>query len=106
VKRFSCVSLDWKGKEFSEIPGSEFILKADLVLLSMGFVPFKESPLVKEFNLSLDERGSIKTDDTYKTSNEKVFAAGDAVIGASLVVRAINHGRLCAQAVDDYLKEN
>ena len=106
VKRFSCVNLDWKGREFSEIPGSEFILKADLVLLSMGFVPFKESPLVKEFNLSLDERGSIKTDDTYKTSNDKVFAAGDAVIGASLVVRAINHGRLCAQAVDDYLKEN
>jgi NAD(P)H-dependent glutamate synthase small subunit len=105
VKRFSCVKLNWKGREFTEIPGSEFILDADLVLLSMGFVPFKGSPLVKEFGLSVDSRGSIATDANYKTSVNKVFAAGDAVIGASLVVKAIHHGRECAAAVDSYLSE-
>ncbi len=105
VKHFSCVKLNWKGREFSEIPGSEFILDADLVLLSMGFVPYKESPLVREFGLDLDARGSIAIDENYKTSVPKVFAAGDAVIGASLVVRAINYGRECAQAVDTFLGE-
>jgi len=103
VKKFSCVNLKWEGRSFSEIPGSEFILDADLVLLSMGFVPYKESPLVKEFNLALDQRGSIAVDSSYQTSTPKVFAAGDAVIGASLVVRAINYGRECAEAVDSYL---
>ncbi len=105
VKRFSGVKLNWQGNSFSEIPGSEFILDADLVLLSMGFVPHKESELVKEFGLSLDARGSIQTDEKYKTTVDKVFAAGDAVTGASLVVRAINHGRLCADSVDSFLSE-
>jgi len=103
VKRFSCVNLEYKGRESTEIPGSERILDADLVLLSMGFIPFKESPLVKEFALLLHSGGSIKTDEKYKTSTEKVFAAGDAVNGASLVVKAINWGRECAIAVDEYL---
>ena len=103
VKRFSCVTLDWKGREYTEIPGTEFLLEADLVLLSMGFVPFKDSLLVKEFNLILDERGSIKIDEKYKTSTEKVFATGDAVQGASLVVKAIHWGRECAACVDEYL---
>ena len=103
VKRFSCVNLEYKGRESTEIPGSERILDADLVLLSMGFIPFKESPLVKEFALLLHSGGSIKTDEKYKTSTEKVFAAGDAVNVASLVVKAINWGRECAIAVDEYL---
>ncbi|MDC7244274.1 MAG: glutamate synthase subunit beta [Sphaerochaetaceae bacterium] len=105
VKKFSCVNLKWKGREFTEIPGSEFILDADLVLLSMGFVPYRESPLVKEFGLAVDERGSIAVDSKYRTSKPKIFAAGDAVIGASLVVRAINYGRECAESVDSFLSE-
>lgn len=104
VKRFSGVRLNWKENSFTEIPGSEFILDADLVLLSMGFIPHRESPLVKEFNLALDSRGSIQTDEKYRTSVDKVFAAGDAVIGASLVVKAINHGRQCASSVDKYIR--
>ncbi len=103
VKQLSAVKLEWEGRQFKEIPGSEFILEADLVLLSMGFVPFKDSPLVKEFGLNVDERGNIAVDKEYKTSVEKIFAAGDATTGASLVVRAIDHGRRCAEHVDAFL---
>lgn len=103
VKQLSCVRLEWEGRQFKEKPGSEFLLDADLVLLSMGFVPFKESPLVKEFGLSLDDRGSISVNSDYQTSVDKIFAAGDATTGASLVVRAIDHGRRCAESVDRFL---
>ncbi|MBN2860411.1 MAG: glutamate synthase subunit beta [Sphaerochaetaceae bacterium] len=104
VKQLSCVRLEWEGRQFREKPGSEFLLDADLVLLSMGFVPYKESPLVKEFGLSLDDRGSISVSSDYQTSVDKIFAAGDATTGASLVVRAIDHGRRCAEGIDTFLK--
>jgi len=104
VKQLACVRLEWEGRQFREKPGSEFLLDADLVLLSMGFVPFKESPLVKEFGLSLDDRGSISVNSSYQTSVDKIFAAGDATTGASLVVRAIDHGRRCAEGIDEFLK--
>jgi len=87
----------------TEVPGSDFLLDADLVLLSMGFVPHKESKLVNDFGLELDSTGSIRVDDGYHTSVTGVFAAGDAVTGASLVVRAINHGRRAAEKVHEYL---
>ncbi len=105
VKQLSCVKLEWEGRQFKEIPGSEFILEADLILLSMGFVPFKDSPLVEAFGLAVDARGNIEVDTEYKTSVEKIFAAGDATTGASLVVRAIDHGRRCAEQVDAFLSK-
>lgn len=87
-----------------EIPGSEFTLKADLVLLAMGFLHVEHGPLVREWELALDARGNIKVDGTYMTSLPGVFAAGDSMAGASLVVRAINHGRRAAAAIDAYLR--
>lgn len=111
VKEIQCTKLDWappdeNGKmTFTEISGSEFSLKADLVLLAMGFVHVEHGPLVKDLNLELDERGNIKVDNTYQTSCQKVFCAGDATKGASLVVHAISLGRQAAQSIDDFLME-
>ena len=89
VKKLRCVKLDWSepdegGRQtFREIPGSEFELAADLVLLSMGFVHVEHGPLVREMGLALDERGNLKVDADRMTSAPGIFAAGDAVLGAS-----------------------
>ncbi|MEA5030791.1 MAG: glutamate synthase subunit beta [Sphaerochaeta sp.] len=106
VTALHCVELAWEGRKFTEKGGSETVFDADLVLLSMGFVPYRESPLATDFSLELDRLGNIVVDSTYRTSVEKIFAAGDAVTGASLVVRAINHGRECARSVDSFLSES
>jgi len=87
-----------------EIPGSEFTLKIDLVLLAMGFVHVRHEKLLTELGVELDNRGNIRVDPNYMTSVPGVFAAGDANTGASLVVRAIFHGRQAAAGVDRYLK--
>jgi glutamate synthase (NADPH/NADH) small chain len=83
------------------------VLDADLVLLAMGFVhPVKEG-MLEELGMELDARGNVKGDtegaDAYKTSLDKVFAAGDMRRGQSLVVWAIREGRQCARAVDEFL---
>ena len=88
-----------------EVPGSEFELEVDLVLLALGFVHVEHSPLVEDLNIALDEPGNIAVDGQYQTSVEGIFAAGDCHSGASLVVRAIDHGRRAASAVDEYLRE-
>lgn len=100
------VRLEWKGREMSEVPGSEFTIKADLVLLAMGFV----SPIQKvldAFGVEKDNRGNAKAttdgEGCYKTSKDKVFAAGDMRRGQSLVVWAIREGRQCAREVDEFL---
>jgi glutamate synthase (NADPH/NADH) small chain len=103
------VKVEWKTTEGSrpemtEIPGSEFSLDVDLVLLSMGFVHVEHSRLLEDMGVKLDERGNIAVDSKYMTSVDSVFAAGDAHTGASLVVRAIHHGRRAALAIGDYLK--
>ena len=108
VKKLRCVKLDWTANEagravFKEIPGSAFELKADLVLLAMGFVHVEHGPLVQDLGLTLDPRGNITVDQNYMTSAAGVFAAGDAMAGASLVVRAIDHGRLAAEGIDRHL---
>jgi glutamate synthase (NADPH/NADH) small chain len=87
-----------------EIAGSEFHIKADLVLLAMGFVHPVHTGLVEKLGVELDPRGNVKaTDLNYLTSQEKVFVAGDARRGQSLVVWAIREGRQCARAVDEFL---
>jgi glutamate synthase (NADPH/NADH) small chain len=87
-----------------EVPGSEFRIKTDLVLLAMGFVHPMHSGAVGGLGLALDGRGNIKaTERDYATSLAKVFAAGDARRGQSLVVWAIREGRQCARAVDEFL---
>jgi glutamate synthase (NADPH) small chain len=87
-----------------EIPGSEFELKADLVLLAMGFVgPVQAGPLA-QFGVARDVRSNVKADtENYQTSVPKVFAAGDMRRGQSLVVWAIREGRQAAHAVDAFL---
>ncbi|MGM0432073.1 MAG: glutamate synthase subunit beta [Spirochaetota bacterium] len=106
VAKVGCARLDWADGASTQIRGSDFLLEADLVLLSMGFVPFADSPLVTGFNLATDERGNVAVDTDYKTSVDKVFSTGDAVTGASLVVRAIDHGRKSAASVNAYLRNN
>ncbi|URA09087.1 FAD-dependent oxidoreductase [Thermospira aquatica] len=86
-----------------EIPNSEFEMKADLVILALGFL-HPEHDLVNELGIELDERGNVKTDSNYKTNIEKVFAAGDMRRGQSLIVWAISEGRKAAENIDSYLK--
>src|SRR3990172_4725413 len=103
VEKLRAARVEWKGGKMSEIAGSEFELKADLVLLAMGFV----SPVQKvldAFGIEKDARGNAKADtENYRTSLDRVFAAGDMRRGQSLVVWAIREGRQCARAVDEYL---
>ena len=86
-----------------EIPGSGFSLEADLVLLSMGFVHVEHTRLLEDLSVSFDDRGNIVVDENYMTQAHGVFSAGDAHTGASLVVRAIHHGREAAKQIDEYL---
>ena len=101
VTSLNCVRVD---ENFNPMPGTEFILKADLVLLAMGFVSPVIDKLVSDLNLTLDLRKNVSANDiNYKTSHEKVWVAGDMRRGQSLVVWAIREGRQCAQAVDKAL---
>ena len=86
-----------------EIPGSEFAIEADLVILAVGFVHPEHSGLIKSLGLELDQRGNIKTGDTFMTSRKGVFSAGDCHRGQSLVVWAIAEGRRAAYHIDTYL---
>jgi glutamate synthase (NADPH/NADH) small chain len=89
--------------KFEPIPGTEFTLDADLVLLAMGFTGPVKAGLLEEPGLELDARGNVKTDN-YQSSIPGVFAAGDARRGQSLVVWAIAEGRKAAEAVDIYFR--
>jgi glutamate synthase (NADPH/NADH) small chain len=101
VKKLICVRCDDK---LQPIAGSEFELKADLVLLAMGFVHPVHEGMVKGLGLELDPRGNVKADTKgYQTSLPKIFAAGDMRRGQSLVVWAIREGRQAARAVDEFL---
>ncbi|MDR3397836.1 MAG: glutamate synthase subunit beta [Pandoraea sp.] len=106
VEKLIAVRLEWKDGKMQEVPGSEFELKADLVLLAMGFV----SPLqtvLEAFGVDKDARGNVRAstegERAYTTNLPKVFAAGDVRRGQSLVVWAIREGRQCARAVDEFL---
>jgi glutamate synthase (NADPH/NADH) small chain len=91
-------------EKFKPIPGTEFEVKADLVLLAMGFVHPVHEGMLKSLGLELDPRGNVKADTlAYRSSNPKVFACGDMRRGQSLVVWAIREGRQAAHAVDKYL---
>jgi glutamate synthase (NADPH/NADH) small chain len=90
-------------RDLTPVPGSEFVLDADLVLIAIGFEHPEHEGLVAELELDLDRRGNIRTRQTYKTSVNGVFACGDARIGQSLVVSAIAEGRKCARVVNESL---
>jgi glutamate synthase (NADPH/NADH) small chain len=101
VKKLRCVRVDGK---FQPIPGTEFDLKADLVLLAMGFVSPVHEGMIHQLGVKLDNRGNVAADTLqYKASVEKVFACGDMRRGQSLVVWAIREGRQCARSIDLHL---
>jgi len=101
VKKLHCVHIDDKMKP---VAGSEFEIDAELVLLAMGFVHPVHDGMIKSLDLALDQRGNVSAStEDYRTSVDKVFAAGDMRRGQSLVVWAIREGREAAHAVDTYL---
>ena len=98
VSALNCVRVD---EQFKPLPNSEFVLKADLVLLAMGFVSPVHKGLLETIGVELDERKNVKANtQDYKTSHPKIFCAGDIRRGQSLVVWAIREGRQAARAVD------
>lgn len=90
-------------KPMSEIPGTEFTIDADLVLLAMGFTGPVKGKLLSEIDIELDEKGNVKTDENRMTTIPGIFAAGDMRRGQSLVVWAINEGREAARHVHKYI---
>lgn len=92
--------------QMKEVPGSEFSMGCDLVLLAMGFVHVVHEGLVSELGVDLDARGNIVRDEDYMTTEPGVFVAGDAGRGASLVVWAINEGREAAESIDRWLTKH
>src|SRR5246127_2010636 len=101
VTKLHCVRVDDK---FKPVPGTEFELEAQLVLLAMGFVHPVHEGLLKTLGVELDPRGNVRANtEDYQTSLPKVFSAGDMRRGQSLVVWAIREGRLCAQSTDRFL---
>jgi glutamate synthase (NADPH) small chain len=101
VKRLRCVRC---GPDFKPIPGTEFELPADLVLLAMGFLHPVHEGMISDLGLALDPRGNVKADtNRYVSSVSKIFAAGDMRRGQSLVVWAIREGRQAAHSVDKFL---
>ena len=109
VTALECIRIDWpKGPDgrfvMQEIPHSTFTLKADLVLLAMGFLGPRRPGMIEEAGVELDTRGNVRADTVdYRTSVPKIFAAGDMRRGQSLVVWAIREGRQCARAIDEFL---
>ena len=102
VTGINCVRIEWEGRGFKELEGTEFILKADLILLAMGFLGPLQEDVIQELNLETDERSNIKTTG-FSTSEKGIFSAGDSRRGQSLVVWAIHEGRECAVEVDEFL---
>jgi glutamate synthase (NADPH/NADH) small chain len=87
-------------RDLTPVPGSEFVLEADVVLIAIGFLHPEHEGAVEQLGLELDRRGNIRTRQTYRTSIKNVYACGDARIGQSLIVTAIAEGRKCARIVN------
>ncbi|HNS19564.1 MAG TPA: glutamate synthase subunit beta [Sedimentisphaerales bacterium] len=108
VKELHACKVEWTNNngswKLAELPGTEFTLQADLILLALGFVHVVHEGLVKDLGLQLDAKGNVIAADC-QTSEPWVFAAGDTISGASLVVRAINSGREAAAAMDRWLRQ-
>jgi glutamate synthase (NADPH/NADH) small chain len=110
VRRIHAVRLERRSfadghTDYAQMPGTEFELEADLVLLAMGFTGPVKSRLLVDLGVELDVRGAIATDNAHRTSVPGVFAAGDAHRGASLIVWAIREGRDAAESIDQWFLE-
>jgi glutamate synthase (NADPH/NADH) small chain len=109
IEGLECVRLEWTpgpgGRmRMTEVPGSEFTLRADLVLLAMGFLGPHHDGLLEQAGVAIDSKGAVAANvQDYQTSVERMFACGDMRRGQSLVVWAIREGRQCARSVDEAL---
>jgi len=109
LKQVELVKVSWNQDEkgrwmMEEIPDTTEIVNVELALLSMGFTRPVHNGLLEDLGLEFDQRGNVKTDRNKMTSVKGVFAAGDVEKGASLVVHAIQAGRLAAEGIIEYLK--
>lgn len=104
VTGINCARIEWEGRGFKEIEGSDFILKADVIFLAMGFLGPEQTGMIEELSLDTDARSNVATNN-YETSVKGIFSAGDMRRGQSLVVWAIYEGRECAIAVDEFLSQ-
>jgi glutamate synthase (NADPH/NADH) small chain len=96
--------VEFKDGRLQEVPGTERELKADMVLLALGFAGPERSPLIEQLGVQLDERGNVVRAENYQTNLEGVFVCGDAGRGQSLIVWAIAEGRSAAAHVDDFFR--
>lgn len=109
LTKVSCVRIEFPGTDekacpiMKEIPGSEFEIETDLVILAIGFIHPERQGLLEGLKVELDSRGNVKTDARYMTSRKGVFSCGDMRRGQSLIVWAVHEGRHCARAIDEYL---
>jgi glutamate synthase (NADPH/NADH) small chain len=103
LRAIKIVETEFKDGKFAPVPGTEKEIKCDFVFLAMGFTGPEKSPLLTQLEVQLDDRGNIKRDKDFQSSEEGVFVAGDAGRGQSLIVWAIAEGRSTAAAVDRYL---
>ena len=104
VTGLKCVRADWSDGQLKEVPDSEFVIRADLILLAMGFLGPRKAGLLEQAGVKLTDRGNVDADtNDYRTSEDMVFACGDMRRGQSLVVWAIREGRQTARAVDEAL---
>ena len=103
VERLHAVRVEFVDRQMQEVPGSEFTLEADLVLLAMGFLGPERSGMLDQLGVKITDRGNVATDAEKMTSVPGVFAAGDMSRGQSLVVWAIKEGRVAARCIDKYL---
>ncbi len=104
VTGLKCARIEWVEGRMQEIAGSEFVLKADLILLAMGFLGPKKTGMLEQAGVALTDRGAVAADTlAYRTSEDMIFACGDMRRGQSLVVWAIREGRQAARAVDEAL---
>ncbi len=101
VSSIDCIRVD---ENLKEIPGAEFTLKADLILLAIGFIHPEHSKMLKDLEIKFDKRGNVVTDKNYMTNVKGIFSAGDMHKGQSLVCWAINEGKEAADAINTYLR--
>ena len=108
VRKLSCVRVEFSKDDkgcplMREVRGSEFEIEADLVVLALGFLHPEKKGIIEEMHLELDQRGNVKTDEQFMTSQKGIFAAGDMHRGQSLIVWAIAEGRRSAHHIDKFL---
>jgi glutamate synthase (NADPH/NADH) small chain len=104
VTKLHANRVKFEGGKFTPIPGSDFELGVDLVLLAMGFTGPVKNGLLDSLGVKYDARGAVAVDDSFMTSRDGIFASGDTKRGPSLIVWAIAEGRKMAAGIDQYLR--